>query len=77
MGIGQIDDQEPVLPLRGIAIKGYKGRKPSVTPSQSEQLRQRARAGERKTHLARDFRISKENPVRISPGRWMKALPRV
>jgi DNA invertase Pin-like site-specific DNA recombinase len=38
----------------------YKGRKPSLNDVQAEQLRLRARAGEKKTHLAREFGISRE-----------------
>lgn len=48
----------------GIAIakgKGvYKGRKPSLTPADAEQLRKRAVAGEKKAALAREFGISRE-----------------
>lgn len=48
----------------GIAIaKGegkYKGRKPSLTPEKVEVLRQRAKAGEKKAVLAREFGISRE-----------------
>lgn len=48
----------------GIAIakaKGvYKGRKPSLTPGQAAQLRERAQAGEPKAALAREFKISRE-----------------
>lgn len=39
---------------------GYKGRKPSLTPEQVVQLRQRALAGERKAALAREFKVSRE-----------------
>lgn len=42
--------------LRGV----YKGRKPSLTPEQAEQVRQRVRAGERKADLARAFSVSRE-----------------
>ncbi len=38
----------------------YKGRKPSLSSSQAEQLRQRAQAGEPKAALAREFNISRE-----------------
>jgi DNA invertase Pin-like site-specific DNA recombinase len=49
----------------GIAIakaKGnvYKGRKPSLTPEQANELRQRIAAGEVKATLAREFGISRE-----------------
>ena len=49
----------------GIALakaKGnvYKGRKPSLNPTQAEQLRCRAQAGEKKAALAREFKISRE-----------------
>jgi DNA invertase Pin-like site-specific DNA recombinase len=42
--------------LRG----AYRGRKRSLTAEQIAQLRRRARAGESKTLLAKDFRISRE-----------------
>ncbi len=38
----------------------YKGRKPSLTPEQVIQLRQRALAGEKKAVLAREFKVSRE-----------------
>ena len=38
----------------------YKGRKPSLTPEQVVQLRQRALEGERKAALAREFKVSRE-----------------
>lgn len=38
----------------------YKGRKPSITPEQIEQIRGRASAGESKAALAREFGISRE-----------------
>jgi len=48
----------------GIAIakaKGaYKGRKPSLTPSQVEAIKTRAAAGEKKTALATEFKVSRE-----------------
>jgi DNA invertase Pin-like site-specific DNA recombinase len=48
----------------GIAIakaKGiYKGRKPSLTPDQAEDLRRRVTAGETKAVIARDLNISRE-----------------
>jgi DNA invertase Pin-like site-specific DNA recombinase len=50
--------------LEGIAIakaKGiYKGGKPKLSPTQAEQLRCRAQAGEKKAVLAREFKISRE-----------------
>lgn len=42
--------------LRG----AYKGRKPSLSPAQAEQLCGRAKAGEKKATLAREFGISRE-----------------
>ena len=50
---------------QGIAIakaKGtvYTGRKPSLSPAQAEQLRQRAKNGEKKTALAAEYGISRE-----------------
>jgi DNA invertase Pin-like site-specific DNA recombinase len=50
---------------QGIAIaktKGtvYKGRKPSLTPVQASQLRERAKNGEKKTALAAEYGISRE-----------------
>lgn len=52
--------------LEGIAVakakgKGvvYKGRKPSITPEQVIELRQRVAAGENKAALARQFKISR------------------
>jgi DNA invertase Pin-like site-specific DNA recombinase len=38
----------------------YRGRKPSLTAAQAEELRQRAAAGEKKSVLAREFEISRE-----------------
>ena len=42
--------------LRG----AYTGRKPALSPTQAEQLRARAAAGEPKAQLAREFGISRE-----------------
>lgn len=42
------------------AAHKYKGRKPSLTPAQAQDLRRRALAGERKTDLAKEFGISRE-----------------
>jgi DNA invertase Pin-like site-specific DNA recombinase len=48
----------------GIAIaktKGvYRGRKPSLTADQIKVLRERAAAGEKKAHLAREYGVSRE-----------------
>lgn len=48
----------------GIALAkkrgAYKGRKPSLTAEQAEQVRQRVRAGESKADLARAFSVSRE-----------------
>jgi len=48
----------------GIALAkargAYKGRKPSLTPEQATQLRDRVKAGEKKAVLAREFSISRE-----------------
>jgi DNA invertase Pin-like site-specific DNA recombinase len=48
----------------GIALakqKGvYKGRKPSLTPEQARMLKTRAKAGEMRSELAREFGISRE-----------------
>jgi len=48
----------------GIAIakqKGvYRGRKPSLTPEQVRLLKTRAKTGEQRTALAREFKISRE-----------------
>mgnify|MGYP002685562872 CR=1 FL=1 len=38
----------------------YRGRKRALAPAQAEMLRQRARNGEEKAHLAREFGISRE-----------------
>jgi DNA invertase Pin-like site-specific DNA recombinase len=38
----------------------YTGRKPALTPTQAQQLRERAAAGERKSALAREFGVSRE-----------------
>ncbi len=38
----------------------YKGRRPSLSPAQAVQLRERAKAGEKKAALAREFNISRE-----------------
>ena len=50
---------------QGIAIAktkgtGYTGRKPSLTPAQSDQLRQRAKNGEKKTALVAEYGSSME-----------------
>lgn len=48
----------------GIALArqrgAYRGRKKSLSPEQTEELRRRAASGEKKLHLARDFGISRE-----------------
>ena len=48
----------------GIAIAkragAYKGRKPSLTPAQAQQLCSRVDDGEKKSDLAREFQISRE-----------------
>ena len=48
----------------GIALAknrgAYKGRKPSLTTEQAEQVRQRVRAGESKADIARFFSVSRE-----------------
>jgi DNA invertase Pin-like site-specific DNA recombinase len=38
----------------------YKGRKPSLNPQQAHELRARAKAGEKKAALAKEFNISRE-----------------
>ena len=38
----------------------YKGRKPSLTPVQIAEIRKRVKAGEQKTGLATEFRISRQ-----------------
>ena len=38
----------------------YKGRKPSLTPTQVTELRKRVKAGEKKTKLAAEFRVSRQ-----------------
>jgi DNA invertase Pin-like site-specific DNA recombinase len=45
----------------------YKGRKPSLTPEQAEQLRSRVAAGEKKAALAREFGISRETLYQYAP----------
>lgn len=37
----------------------YRGRKPSLTPERIAELRQRAAAGEKRTALAREFKVSR------------------
>jgi len=48
----------------GIALAkargAYKGRKPSLTQDQADQLRAKVLAGEKKAVLAREFGISRE-----------------
>jgi DNA invertase Pin-like site-specific DNA recombinase len=44
----------------------YKGRKPSLTEEQAQQLRARITAGEKKTALAREFGISRETLYQYS-----------
>ena len=38
----------------------YKGRKPSLTADQVKEIRRRAKAGERKTELAMEFKVSRQ-----------------
>jgi DNA invertase Pin-like site-specific DNA recombinase len=38
----------------------YKGRKPSLTPVQVAEIRKRVRAGETKTRLAAEYRVSRQ-----------------
>jgi DNA invertase Pin-like site-specific DNA recombinase len=38
----------------------YKGRKPSLTPLQVAEIRKRVKAGEQKTRLAAEYRISRQ-----------------
>jgi DNA invertase Pin-like site-specific DNA recombinase len=45
----------------------YRGRKPSLTPEQAEQLRSRVAAGEKKAALARQFGISRETLYQYAP----------
>jgi DNA invertase Pin-like site-specific DNA recombinase len=48
----------------GIALAkkagAYKGRKPSLTPTQIAEIRKRVKAGEQKTGLAAEYRISRQ-----------------
>jgi DNA-binding XRE family transcriptional regulator len=38
----------------------YKGRKPSLTAEQVKEIRRRAKAGEQKTVLAAEYRVSRQ-----------------
>ena len=38
----------------------YKGRKPSLTPAQVTEIRKRVKAGEKKSALATEYRISRQ-----------------
>lgn len=38
----------------------YKGRKPSLTPEQVKEIRKRVKAGEKKTALAAEYRVSRQ-----------------
>ena len=66
--LGAVAEFERALLLErqreGIAIAKvegkYKGRKPSLTPEQVEELKRRALAGEKKTVLAKEFGVSRE-----------------
>jgi DNA invertase Pin-like site-specific DNA recombinase len=55
--------------LEGVAIakkKGlYKGRKPKFTQSQIDEIKARAKSGEKKTALAREFDVSRETIYKI------------
>jgi DNA invertase Pin-like site-specific DNA recombinase len=55
--------------LEGVAIakkKGlYKGRKPKFTQSQIDEIKARAKAGEKKTALAKEFEVSRETIYKI------------
>lgn len=42
------------------AAGAYKGRKPSLTPAQAAEVRERAARGEKKAALAREFGVSRE-----------------
>ena len=46
----------------------YRGRKKSLSPEQTAQLRQRVQAGERKAHLAREFGVSRETVYKYLAG---------
>ena len=54
----------------GIALArqrgAYRGRKKSLPPENADELRRRAKAGEKKLHLAREFGISRESKWRRS-----------
>lgn len=54
----------------GIALakrKGlYKGRKPALTPERVNELRERIASGEKKSALAREFRISRQTLYRVA-----------
>ena len=56
----------------GIALAkqrgAYSGRKKALTPKQSEQMSQRAAAGESKAKLAREFGISRETVYQYLKG---------
>jgi len=56
----------------GIALAkqrgAYRGRKKSLLPQQVLQLRQRANAGEKKSELAREYRISRETVYKYLRG---------
>ena len=55
--------------LEGVAIakkKGlYKGRKPKFTQTQVEEIKARAKNGEKKAALARDFEVSRETIYQV------------
>lgn len=66
--LGSVAEFERALILErqreGIAVaktRGvYKGRKPSLSPERAVELRQRAAAGESKSQLAREFKVSRD-----------------
>lgn len=66
--LGSVAEFERALILErqreGIAVAKtqgvYKGRKPSLSPERAEELRARAAAGESKSYLAREFKVSRD-----------------
>jgi len=50
--------REGIEPARENGV--YKGRKPSLKPAHIEEIRKRVAAGEKKTALAAEYRISRQ-----------------
>ncbi len=60
--------QREGIALAKLREGAYVGRKPSLTPAQAKELRQRVNAGESKTALAGELGISRMSVYRYAAG---------